>query len=95
MCLSLAILAQPTRWFDMFHEVKSISGRIFPTSSLNSVCEPEKKTKRSFWFHHVIYTTILVLFIAFMAGRGLENLKVSCNLYCRFLSFTAITLLTS
>ncbi|CAH8435101.1 unnamed protein product [Schistosoma haematobium] len=87
MCLSLAILAQPTRWFDMFHEVKSISGRIFPTSSLNSVCEPEKKTKRSFWFHHVIYTTILVLFIAFMAGRGLENLKSEWSIQGSFSAY--------
>ncbi|CAH8435864.1 unnamed protein product [Schistosoma margrebowiei] len=87
MCLSLAILAQPTRWFEMFHEVKSIGGRIFRTSSLNSDCEPEKKTKRSFWFHHVIYTTILVLFIAFMAGRGLENLKSEWSIQGSFSAY--------
>ncbi|VDP18314.1 unnamed protein product [Schistosoma margrebowiei] len=87
MCLSLAILAQPTRWFEMFHEVKSIGGRIFRTSSLNSACEPEKKTKRSFWFHHVIYTTILVLFIAFMAGRGLDNLKSEWSIQGSFSAY--------
>ncbi|XP_018647686.1 hypothetical protein Smp_123950 [Schistosoma mansoni] len=88
MCLSLAILAQSTRWFEMFHALKSLGGRIFCTSSsLNSAREPEKKTKLLFWLHRVIYTTILVLFIAFMAGRGLENLKSEWSIQGSFSAY--------
>ncbi|CAH8825222.1 unnamed protein product [Trichobilharzia szidati] len=74
MCLSLAILAQSSRWFDIFYLLKSVGGRIFCKPTSNDVCKPEKQKNVQNRVVYIIYT-VLVLFVAFMGVRGLENVK--------------------
>ncbi|TNN16583.1 putative C-mannosyltransferase DPY19L1 isoform 3 [Schistosoma japonicum] len=89
MCISLGILAQSTRWFEIFQALKSIASCLFYKASLNNnVCESEKKLKlQSSFYYYVICTTILVLFIAFMSGRGLENLKSEWSIQGSFSAY--------
>ncbi|CAH8430389.1 unnamed protein product [Schistosoma turkestanicum] len=97
MCLSLAILAQSTRWFEMFHALKNIGDRIFcnssKSSSLNNAHGLRKEIKHQSWFHFIICTIILVLFIAFMAGRGLENLKSEWSIQGSFSAYESEVLI--
>ncbi|CAH8442802.1 unnamed protein product [Heterobilharzia americana] len=71
MCLSLAILAQSTRWFEIFHTLRSFFGRIFREQPSNNFRKSDNKVNGQSGLVYVIYT-VLVMFIAFMGGRGLK-----------------------
>ncbi|KAA0200253.1 hypothetical protein FBUS_09148 [Fasciolopsis buskii] len=78
LCLTLALLAQPTRWHQLVQWLVELRTRVC-TSQVHRVPN-ERPKRRSMWIAHLFFFPL----VSFMSLHGIENLKAEWNIQGQF-----------